>query len=175
MNVGTKSILFGVHAFWWHWLPVTLAWRKLQKRWPTWWEFVAIFCHDLGYIFKPNMDGPEGETHPEIGAELVWTIVNFFVPHRASEAWRLALHHSRFYAARDDSEPSALCWADKLSVHFEPVWWYLLRAHLSGEVHEYVHNAPLWVQINSRVWLDWYRKKAADVVEQRRKAQSRYV
>lgn len=193
ISVGTKSVLWGIHAFWWHFLPVTLAWRKLYGRWPTWWELVVVFCHDLGYWGEPNMDGPEGETHPIAGARLAARIVGFiayflwrlrgydnYVSYtmsivQARNAMELSVFHSRHYAARSGSEPSKLCWADKLSVHYEPAWWYLLRAHASGEVKEYMRNAPLWVQTNSRVWFDWYLKKVTDVVNNRRKAQSRYV
>lgn len=194
MKVGTKSALWGVHCIFWHPIPIALAWRKLYGAWPRWHEWIAIFFHDFpGYWGKPNMDGPEGETHPERGAEWTGTTVKFlaywgwrlrgkqkdtalFLAHIAgANALQLALFHSRFYAARYEAEPSKLCWADKLSVHYEPAWWYLLRAHASGEVREYVRNAPLWVQVNSRVWFDWYLRKVTEVVNNRRKAQSRYV
>ena len=69
MTVGTKSVLFGAHQFLIH--PWFVAWG--------WWTlygfpldprlWVAFFVHDLGYIGKPNMDGPEGETHPLLGAK----------------------------------------------------------------------------------------------------------
>jgi len=65
MKVGTKSVLFGAHCFFLHPWFVAAAWWKLYgfpfdlRLW------VAFFCHDLGYLGKPNMDGPEGETHPE--------------------------------------------------------------------------------------------------------------
>ncbi|MFP3947126.1 MAG: hypothetical protein ACLFWG_00215 [Longimicrobiales bacterium] len=71
MRVGTRSVLFGVHAFWMHPFFVARAWWKLYGfPWdPRLW--VAFFVHDLGYWGKPNMDGPEGERHPELGATLV--------------------------------------------------------------------------------------------------------
>jgi len=46
MKVGTKSLLWGVHQIFWHPLTVTLAWRELYKKWPSWKEFVCIFIHD---------------------------------------------------------------------------------------------------------------------------------
>ena len=64
MQVGTKSLLFGVHQIFWHPLTVTLAWKELYKTWPSWKEFVCIFIHDWGYWGCPNMDGEEGENHP---------------------------------------------------------------------------------------------------------------
>jgi hypothetical protein len=68
MKIGTKSVLFGAHQFAIHPWFVALAWWKLYGfPWdPRLW--VAFFVHDLGYIGKPNMDGPEGEAHPEFGA-----------------------------------------------------------------------------------------------------------
>jgi hypothetical protein len=71
MKIGTRSILFGVHTFWLHPLFVWLAWIKLYG-W-TWNVriIVAFFVHDLGYWGKPDLDGTEGETHPELGARLM--------------------------------------------------------------------------------------------------------
>ena len=71
MRVGTKSVLFGAHAFWLHpWL-VALAWTRLYGfPWdPRLW--VAFFVHDLGYWGKPNMDGRPGESHPFWAARLM--------------------------------------------------------------------------------------------------------
>lgn len=71
MKIGTKSVLFGAHQFLIHPLFVAAAWWRLYgfPRDPRLW--VAFFIHDLGYIGKPNMDGPEGEAHPELGARIM--------------------------------------------------------------------------------------------------------
>lgn len=71
MKVGTKSILFGVHAFWWHPITVAIAWIRLYgfPFDPRIW--IAFLVHDLGYLGKPNMDGPEGKKHPETGARIM--------------------------------------------------------------------------------------------------------
>lgn len=71
LSIGTKSVLFGAHCFLLH--PWFVAW--------AWWTlygfpfdprlWVAFFVHDLGYVGKPNMDGPEGEQHPYFGARLM--------------------------------------------------------------------------------------------------------
>lgn len=78
MTIGTKSVLFGAHQFLIH--PWFVAWG--------WWTFygfpwdprlwVAFFVHDLGYIGKPNMDGPEGELHPRLGARIMATLFDGF-------------------------------------------------------------------------------------------------
>jgi hypothetical protein len=68
MTAGTKSVLFGVHAFWLHPWFVAWAWWKLYG-WPhdprLW---AAFFVHDLGYVGKPDMDGPAGKQHVNFGA-----------------------------------------------------------------------------------------------------------
>lgn len=71
MKVGTKSVLFGAHCFFIHPIFVFWAWWKLYGfSWnPLLW--VAFFVHDLGYWGKPNMDGPEGESHVELGAKIM--------------------------------------------------------------------------------------------------------
>ena len=62
-------MLYGAHAFWLHPWFVARAWWKLfgfpcdPRLW------VAFFVHDLGYWGCPNMDGDEGERHPEWGAQ----------------------------------------------------------------------------------------------------------
>lgn len=71
MTVGTRSVLFGAHQFLIHPLFVAAAWTKLYgfPTDPRLW--VAFYVHDLGYLGKPNMDGPEGETHVEFGAKII--------------------------------------------------------------------------------------------------------
>ena len=71
MKIGTKSVLFGAHCFLIHPIFVALAWIKLYgfPFDPRIW--IAFFVHDLGYIGKPNMDGVEGETHVELGANIM--------------------------------------------------------------------------------------------------------
>lgn len=131
MKIGTKSILFGAHQFLIHPLFVALAWWRLYgfPFDPRLW--LAFFLHDLGYWGKPNMDGPEGERHVELGAKVMGFL---FGP-----SWyRFCLYHSRFYARRDHARPSRLCIADKLSLVLTPSWLYLPAAIMTGEIDEYM-------------------------------------
>ncbi len=133
MKVGTKSVLFGAHCFLVHPFFVLAAWIKLYGfPWdPRLW--VAFFVHDLGYLGKPNMDGPEGETHVELGAR----IMGIF-----GTTWaNFSRYHSRFYAKKDGANYSKLCVADKLAICLEPAWLYLPRVNWSGEIHEYMKLA----------------------------------
>lgn len=182
MKVGTKSVLWGVHAFWWHPLTVLIAWRKLYKRWPHWWELVAIFCHDLGYWGKPNMDGPEGEQHPVFGAVLASQIVKQITRDKwrhqrctfehdslAYKTYEFSAFHSRYFAFKHKVKPSDLAWADKLCVWYDPAWFYLFRAKLSGEIKEYRRNASKCVPefLPDSAWLFWYRNKVTAQVAAR--------
>lgn len=151
MNVGTRSLLFGVHQFLWHPWTVYRAWLHLYGR-PTWRELICIFIHDWGYWGSPNMDGAEGTRHPELGARIAGWLLG-------PEYHDLVLYHSRHYvrernlgrAASSEAlwlldkiyepvitvEPSRLCWADKLSILYDPPVLYITRARLSGEIREY--------------------------------------
>jgi hypothetical protein len=148
MKVGTKSVLFGVHCFFIHPFYVASAWCRLYG-FPTdirlWTSF---FVHDLGYLGKPNMDGAEGEKHPELGAKIMRVLF--------SDKWgEFALTHSRYYSKKLGLQPSKLCMADKLSTAFEPYWFYILRAKASGELKEYMFNSKYKSQ---KEWFKHLRK-----------------
>src|SRR5688572_16148490 len=130
MKIGTKSVLFGVHQFLWHPLTVLLAWRRLYG-WPNWKQTIAIFCHDLGYWGCPNIDGPEGKSHPRRGALLASRIVGQFTTPLFNydiHTYYFTLLHSRDAAKGEGKPVSALYAADKASILFDPKWLYLLRA-----------------------------------------------
>jgi hypothetical protein len=132
--IGTRSILFGAHAFWLHWIFVSIAWTKLYgfPFDPRLW--CCFFLHDLGYWSKPNMDGPEGETHPELGAKIMTFLFG-------KEWGDFTLFHSRYYAKRKGAAPSKLCFADKLSFVYTPKWIYIPMVTWTGEIDEYLQNA----------------------------------
>ncbi len=153
MTVGTKSVLYGAHAFWLHPWFVAWAWWKLYGfPWdPRLWA--AFFLHDLGYWGSPNMDGPDGERHPEWGAVVMSELFDRWQDHRPVVEtenygrrllgrWGMfTLLHSRFLAKRLHRSPSRLCIADKLAVAIEPWWLYLPRVNLTGEIDEYMELA----------------------------------
>jgi hypothetical protein len=130
MNVGTKSLLFGAHQFIIHPLFVFVAWWKLYGFPDDLRLWIAFIVHDWGYWGSPNMDGPEGERHTELGAR----ILGLF-----GKEWDwFCRYHSRFAAVRDGRSFSSLCVADKLSMVLEPAWLYLPRVRWSGEIQEYM-------------------------------------
>lgn len=130
MTVGTKSVLFGVHQFLIHPLMIFLAWRRLYgfPYDPRLW--FCFFFHDFGYIGKPNMDGPEGESHPEFGAAFIERLFGL--------QWGLfSLCHSRFYSQKLGRGVSQLCVADKLAFCYYPKWLFLGLSRATGELDEY--------------------------------------
>ncbi len=154
MNVGTKSLLFGVHQFAWHPFTVWRAWRHLYGENPTWRECVCIVVHDWGYWGCANMDGDEGARHPVLGAEIAgWLLGPAYHD--------LVLLHSRSLAKCLGREPSKLCWADKFSMLYDPEPLYLLRARLTGEIAEYRRHAMEHVSLgaNDRTWLRWLKAR----------------
>jgi hypothetical protein len=133
VKTGTKSVLFGAHCFFLHPWFVAAAWTKLYgfPLDPRIW--LAFFVHDIGYLGKPNMDGPEGEMHPEVGAK----IMSLF-----GSEWRdFSLYHSRYYSKLQDHAVSRLCFADKLAFSYHPRWMYLPMTAATGELAEYMGRA----------------------------------
>ena len=142
MKIGTKSVLFGAHAFYLHPWFVAWAWWKLYGfPWdPRLW--VAFFVHDLGYWGKPNMDGDEGEEHPYLGARIMYKLFDRTRGWLPDARWfSFCLFHSRFLAKRHNTPPSRLCIADKLAIALTPWWLYLPMVIATGEIREYVRLA----------------------------------
>jgi hypothetical protein len=182
MTTGTKSLLFGVHQFLWHPYTVWRGWRALYGKWPGFWETVAIFVHDIGYWGCERMDDAKGEQHPHFGANLITRLYRWFGPSEYVESnggyfwlYKLCLYHSRYLAAKyNENPPSKLCWADKMSPVFDPPWFYLLRARLSGELKEYRDNAPIDRSFQTdREWYEWLQKKCEQDARERRPASHR--
>jgi hypothetical protein len=130
MKVGTKSVIFGVHAVLIHPFFVACAWWRLFRfPWdPRLW--LAFFVHDLGYLGKANMEGSEGQQHVVLGGRIMgWLCVPY---------WRDFLGHSRHWAESTGKGFSKLCLADKLAFVLTPAWLYIPMARLSGELREYM-------------------------------------
>ncbi len=158
--LGTKSLLFGVHQFAWHPITVWLAWRDLYGR-PSWREAVCIVIHDWGYWGCADMDGTVGKQHPRLGAKIADRL---FGPAYHD----LVLHHSRHLAKELGATPSRLCWADKLSMLYDPAWFYLLRARSTGELREYRWHARHHVSLlaSDADWLAWLKAHLARLAKE---------
>jgi hypothetical protein len=154
MKLGTRSVLFGAHQFLIHPVFVLVAWWQLYgpPLDPRLW--LAFLIHDWGYWGSPNIDGPEGEAHPEWAARVMTRLCDRGLPGWAYlwlgtvprrfpvGPWgQFCLFHSRYYARAAQRPPSPLCAADKLATALEPWWLYLPRVWASGELREFMARA----------------------------------
>lgn len=163
MTIGTKSVLFGVHHWFFHPLAVLCGWVELYG-WPTWKEFVCICIHDLGYVGCRDMNGDEGLSHPAYGASLAgkWFGPNYF--------W-LCAGHSWSYCELVGIGPSKLYAADKLASCYTPVWLYVFLARLTGEMAEYrqddERNGHSYAEMSDRTWVKCLRRRMREIVKER--------
>lgn len=121
--------------------------------------WLAFFLHDLGYWGSPNMDGAEGEHHPEWAANRMG---NWF-----GDDWgALCLLHSRFYAKKYHAPVSQLCYADKLAITFYPEWLMVRLVSWTGEVEEYMKDAKRQNDMDAPpTVLEWFRGVKAYVTK----------
>ncbi len=144
MQVGTRSLLVGAHCFFIHPFAVWIGCLKIYG-W-TWSlpKILSFFLHDVGYIGKPNIDGPEGKTHPEIGAEIVGMLCDWrnLFKRRPLKWYWFTLLHSRHYSKLFNVPHSPLCVADKLAFCKTPYWLYRFHMWASpDECKEYLENS----------------------------------
>lgn len=188
MNIGTKSLLFGSHQFILHPICVALAWHRLYKRWPEWWQAICIVVHDWGYWGCGNMDGEEGTNHPERGAEIACCLmidISKFVWRRQfrfthgpvkaiihtslrEDAWDLCAGHSRHYAKLHNFETSPLMAADKMGIIIPPWWIHLPMFRASGELTEYrsglYHQDPEFH--SDKAWYLWLQEHLTHMAQE---------
>jgi len=107
------------------------GWNRLFgfPRDPRLWFAFAL--HDIGYIGRGDMDGPEGEEHVVLGARIMGSL---FGPVWEDEC----LRHSRYWSRRMGLPVSRLCLADKLAFALTPAWLYLPITKWTGELREYM-------------------------------------
>lgn len=84
--------------------------------------------------------------------------INAHASREAATAFFMVRYHSRSLAQAENGPVSPLCAPDKMSVLYDPAWFYLLRGTLSGEIKEYRKNAEHIIgKQNSSTWLSWYK------------------
>ena len=152
MKIGTKSLLFGAH---WpaHNAAVILAWRWLYGTWPSIREAAAILIHDIGYLGCPDLDGPRGTRHPELGARIAGRLLG-------QAAGDLVAGHSAGFATWAGVPRSRLYGPDKVSVAFEAARCYVARTRATGELALYRstdHACQPRPDDPSVSDLDWFR------------------
>src|SRR5579884_703329 len=131
MSIGTKSVLFGAHCWFLHPFFLAKAWRALYGPPRGFRLGTSFFVHDLGYVGKDNLDGPEGEEHVQLGARIMRWI--------GGHDWEeFTACHSRFWAKKHGLAFSRLCVADKLAFVLTPIWLYRPMVRWTGELREYM-------------------------------------
>jgi len=159
VKVGTKSLIFGVHSVIWHPLTVLFAWVHLYGL-PNYREVLCIFIHDWGYFGCADMDDEEGSMHPELAGKIAR---KFF----GVTYGDLCLYHSRRYSECQGKLPSRLCYADKLSIAYDPMWLYLLRANLTGELPMYREASDTHGMFprdrSNKEWFIWLRAHMVEI------------
>jgi hypothetical protein len=155
LPLGTRSVLCGAHQFLLHPLFVFAAWWQLYGFPADPRLYVAFIVHDLGYVGKRDMDGVEGQFHPELGGRIM---TRLFGPQWGAFTRR----HSRYYARLEGAVPSPLCAADKLATALVPAWLYIPLVRLSGELPEYMALARQADFYHGSDPYEWFRLLSAD-------------
>lgn len=81
------------------------------------------------------------------GWHTIWTGDNAIIVERMvqSTKWRdFTMYHSRYYAKKNGAQPSKLCFADKLAFCVTPRWIYIVMTSWTGEIIEYMRQAPMF-------------------------------
>lgn len=175
MRVGTKSVLFGAHAFFIHPFAVLAAYSRLYGIPMDPRLYVAFAIHDIGYLGRATMDGPDGEEHVELGGRIMDLL--------CGARWgNYVRRHSRYWCQRHGVPYSRLCVADKLAFVLTPSWLYLPMVRATGELAEYMAVGD-WRQAGGkftegerrllesgkpRLWLEGLKSYTARWVEQHR-------
>lgn len=112
MTQGTISILIGCHSPI-HSIMIVVAWCKLYKRFPKFWELVCIFLHDIGHYGLNYLDDFEQKKrHWVLGANIANKLFG-------KKGYDLLAGH----CSHSGHTISALYKADKYSWHLAPCFW----------------------------------------------------
>jgi hypothetical protein len=77
--------------------------------------------------------------YTRLGYKMIFAYKGYVLAKRNTKKWSdFSKYHSRFYAKKDNKQPSKLCIADKLAICITPTWLYLFQANLTGEIKEYM-------------------------------------
>ncbi len=182
-RLGSRTVLWGYHTFWLHpWFVAAGWWKLYGVPWdPRLW--VAFVVHDLGYWGLFNLDGPEGEQHPEWGARVMerwfdahpvispWWTLRWWttgvcdrlwgdirdLPYNAGSWYEFSRYHSRYLARADGKRYSLLCVADKQAMLLYPRWLFLGLVRATGEIREYLRTADRRGEVEPTAMIErWY-------------------
>lgn len=124
MKQGTVSVLIGCHSPI-HAVVVVVAWIKLYKKPPRFWQFICIILHDIGHIGLDYLDDFEQKKrHWILGAKIATRLFgqkgfDFVAGHCSHTGYPL----SKLYKA------------DKYSWYIAPTWWLWLNSFVEPRLN----------------------------------------
>jgi hypothetical protein len=132
ISEGTKSYLIGAHSFIFHPLFILKAWYKLYKSWPTWYELIGIFLHDVGICGRNYLSDDNAKNgHWKYGAYLAARIV-YDISGKSTLAWRTN-HFVAGHAPKESGHcKSKLYLPDKYKWVIAPLWWMWCNYYIEG-------------------------------------------
>ena len=123
MKQGTWSVLFGCHSPI-HSLVVIVAWVKICRSVPSWWQVVCIFLHDIGHWGKDYLDDYEQKKrHGLLGAKIARCLFG-------QKGYDLIMGHNIY----NGSPKSALYEPDKYSWVIAPIWWLISNTYFEPKL-----------------------------------------
>jgi hypothetical protein len=94
---------------------VIIAWRKLYRYFPNYWETICIFLHDVGHWGKDYLNNYEHKRHhAELGAKIAGRLFG-------KKGYGLVFGHNAYNGNRR----SKLYQPDKYSWVIAPIWWMI--------------------------------------------------
>jgi hypothetical protein len=114
LSEGTKSVLFGSHSVL-HSVFVIIAWVKLYREWPKFWQFICILVHDVGYIGMNHITDGTNLGHSLLGAKIGKRLFG-------QKAFNFIVGHSRKDAEQHNLPLSKLEAPDDYSWILPPIW-----------------------------------------------------
>ena len=114
MSQGTISVLFGCHSVI-HSVLVLIAWIKIYKNIPKFWEIVCIFIHDIGHFGLNYLDDFEQKKiHWKLGAKIGKKLFG-----------QKGFYFLAGHCSYSGYEKSKLYKADKYSWYIAPTIWLI--------------------------------------------------
>lgn len=136
MKQGSWSVLLGCHSLF-HSMLVIIAWVKLYKRLPNWWQFVCILLHDIGHWGKDYLDDlKQKRQHWILGAEIAGKLFG-------DKGFKLVAGHDKYSGYPE----SLLLKPDKYAWAIAPKWWLLTNLIIEPKIRN--NGMSRWEHLSS--------------------------
>lgn len=123
MKQGTITVIFGCHSPI-HSLLVLIAWIKLYRQPPNWWQIICILLHDIGHWGKNYLDNyEEKKQHSNLGAKIAKQLFG-------QKGYDLIVGHNLY----NGTTKSKLHDPDKYSWAIAPTWWLVTNTYFEPKL-----------------------------------------